>query len=157
SRYSFSSAVPFTYWSPVCLRQTDCRRGSARRRTLRINLDPELLFERERPSMVRILVADDNNQNLVLLERLLTKSGYEVALARNGAEALAIAELRPPDLIITDVLMPVMDGFELCRRWKSDDRFKNIPFVFFTATYTDPKGKRLGLSMGADLYIVKPQ
>src|SRR5262252_2377925 len=107
--------------------------------------------------MVRILVADDNNQNLVLLERLLTKSGYEVALARNGAEALAIAELRPPDLIITDVLMPVMDGFELCRRWKSDDRFKNIPFVFFTATYTDPKGKRIGLSMGADLYIVKPQ
>ena len=107
--------------------------------------------------MVRILIADDNKQNLVLLERLLTKSGYEVALARNGAEALAIAELRPPDLIITDVLMPVMDGFELCHRWKSDDRFKNIPFVFFTATYTDPKGMRLGLSMGADLYIVKPQ
>ena len=109
------------------------------------------------PAPGTILIVDDNNQNLVLLERLLTKSGYEVASGRNGSEALAIAEQLPPELIVTDILMPVMDGFELCRRWKSDDRLKGIPFVFFTATYTDPQDKRLGLSMGADLYLMKPQ
>jgi len=92
-----------------------------------------------------------------MLEVLLKAQGYEVALADQGAEALALAEKHPPDLIITDILMPVMDGFSLCRKWKADDRLKHIPFIFYTATYTDPQDERFALSLGAERFIVKPQ
>jgi CheY-like chemotaxis protein len=59
-----------------------------------------------------------------------------------------------PDVIISDILMPVMDGFSLCHEWKKDDSLKTIPFVFYTATYTDPKDEELALSLGAR--IIKP-
>jgi|WetSurMetagenome_2_1015567.scaffolds.fasta_scaffold119638_2 two-component sensor histidine kinase/CheY-like chemotaxis protein len=107
--------------------------------------------------MTRILIADDNLQNLLLLEKMLKRHGYEVVTAENGAEALEAAEKCPPDLIVTDILMPVMDGFELCRRWKSDVRLRGIPLVFYTATYTDPKDEQFALGLGAERFIVKPQ
>ncbi|OPY37079.1 MAG: response regulator PleD [Methanoregula sp. PtaU1.Bin051] len=107
--------------------------------------------------MTRILIADDNAQNLYLLESILKGYGYKAVSARNGAEALEAALKQPPDLIITDILMPVMDGFELCRRWKADDRLKEIPFVFYTATYTDPKDEEFAKNLGADRFIIKPQ
>jgi len=107
--------------------------------------------------MAMILLVDDNKQSRYMLEVLLKAQGYEVALADQGAEALALAEKHPPDLIITDILMPVMDGFSLCRKWKADDRLKHIPFIFYTATYTEPQDERFALSLGAERFIVKPQ
>jgi two-component sensor histidine kinase/FixJ family two-component response regulator len=107
--------------------------------------------------MTRILIADDNIQNLLLLEKILKRRGYEVTTAQNGAEALDLAQSGRPDLIVTDILMPVMDGFELCRRWKADVRLRDIPLVFYTSTYTDPQDERFALSLGADRFVVKPQ
>jgi PAS domain S-box-containing protein len=106
--------------------------------------------------MNKILIVDDMEQNLELLEALLTGQGYEVIMAKDGEEALEKAGDDPPDLIISDILMPVMDGFQLCRKWKSDDRLKQIPFIFYTATYTDPKDEAFALGLGADLFLVKP-
>ncbi len=106
--------------------------------------------------MTKLLIVDDNEQNLYMLQVLLEGSGYEVALARDGAEALEKARRAPPDIIITDILMPVMDGFTLCRKWKKDPALKSIPFVFYTATYADPKDEELALSLGAERFIRKP-
>jgi len=107
--------------------------------------------------MTRVLVADDNPKNIYLLEAILKGSGYEVVPAQNGAEALDRAREAPPDLIVTDILMPVMDGFELCRQWKADAVLKTIPFIFYTATYTDPKDEKFAMSLGADRFLTKPQ
>ena len=107
--------------------------------------------------MTRILIADDNPQNLYLLESILKVHPFEVISAKNGAEALDAALNNPPDLIIADILMPVMDGFELLRRWRADERLKHIPFIIYTATYTDPKDERFALNLGADRFVIKPQ
>ncbi len=107
--------------------------------------------------MTRILNVDDNAQNRYMLETLLKGYGYEVILAKNGKEALKSAKTNPPDLIISDILMPVMDGFDLCRQCKSDDRLKQIPFIFYTATYTEQKDEEFALSLGAERFVIKPK
>ncbi len=106
--------------------------------------------------MTRILIVDDKSENLYLLRALLQGHGCEVDEARHGAEALVKARQIPPQLIISDLLMPVMDGYTLLRQWKSDDRLKAIPFVVYTATYTEPKDEQLALDLGADAFIIKP-
>jgi two-component system, cell cycle sensor histidine kinase and response regulator CckA len=107
--------------------------------------------------MNRVLIVDDEEENLYLLRALLQGNGYEVASAIHGAEALQSARQHPPDLIITDILMPVMDGFTLCREWKKDTRLKSIPFVFYTATYTGDLDRKFALDLGAEQFIVKPE
>jgi two-component system cell cycle sensor histidine kinase/response regulator CckA len=106
--------------------------------------------------MTSVLIVDDNADNLYLLRVLLQGYGYAVSEAANGADALAIARRKTPDLVISDLLMPVMDGYTLLRHWKSDERLKSVPFIVFTATYTDPKDERLAMALGADAFIIKP-
>lgn len=107
--------------------------------------------------MKQILIVDDNAMNIYMLESLLKGNGMLVNTAANGRDALDRARLNPPDLIVSDILMPVMDGYTLCRFWKSDEKLKQIPFVFYTATYTEYKDELLALSLGADRFILKPQ
>jgi CheY-like chemotaxis protein len=107
--------------------------------------------------MPSILIADDNPQNLYLLESILKANRFSVVSTHNGAEALDAAQKNPPDLIIADILMPVMDGFELCRRWNADERLRQIPFMFYTATYTESRDEKFALSLGADRFVIKPQ
>ena len=105
---------------------------------------------------MRILSVDDNAENLYLIEVMARARGHEVISAHNGLEALDRLAAENFDLIVSDVLMPGMDGFQLCRTVKSDDRLKRIPFVFYTATYTAKQDEELGLALGASRFIVKP-
>lgn len=105
---------------------------------------------------MKALVADDNRENLYLLESLLKGNGFQVASARNGEEALERLRAESFDIIVSDILMPGMDGYRLCREIKADPALRDIPFVFYTATYTDPKDFEFGLSLGADRFLVKP-
>ena len=104
----------------------------------------------------KALIVDDNEQNLDLLEAVLNGCGYIVTKAHNGVEALKKAKKEIPDIIISDILMPVMDGFVLCREWVKDSRLKNVPFIFYTATYTDSRDEELALSLGAVRFLIKP-
>ncbi len=106
--------------------------------------------------MTRVLIVDDKEENLYYLRALLTGNGCAVESARHGAEALVKARQSLPDLIISDLLMPVMDGYTLLRLWKSDARLRQIPFIVYTATYTEPRDEQLALSLGADAFILKP-
>ncbi|HRR33029.1 MAG TPA: response regulator [Kiritimatiellia bacterium] len=106
--------------------------------------------------MKKALIVDDRADNLYLLRALLQGRGCEVAEARNGVEALDLARRTPPDIAITDLLMPVMDGYTLLRQWKADATLKSIPIVVYTATYTDSQDEKPALDLGADAFIIKP-
>jgi PAS domain S-box-containing protein len=105
--------------------------------------------------MHTILVVDDDDMYRRMIGKFLSKKSCQVVTAVNGAEALNAARSNSPDLILSDILMPVMDGFTLCREWHQDAELCKIPFVFFSATYTDPKDEDLGLNLGAVRFIRK--
>lgn len=106
--------------------------------------------------MKNVLVVDDLPQNVYMLEVLLTTNGYKVSKAANGLEGLELARKDPPDLIISDILMPIMDGFAFCRSCKTDEKLRQIPFVLLSATYMDEKDGKLALDIGADRFLTKP-
>ncbi|WP_449418543.1 response regulator [Phormidium nigroviride] len=102
-----------------------------------------------------ILLVDDEPTNLILLEELLQLKGYNTRSAACGAEALSIARESRPDLILLDVMMPEMDGFEVCEHLRQDDSLKTIPVIFITAL-DDDSSRLKGLEMMADDYLTKP-
>ncbi len=106
--------------------------------------------------MTRVLIVDDNAENRYMLRALLQGHGYTVDEASQGVEALAAARQNPPDMAISDLLMPVMDGYTFLHHWRADEKLKSIAFVVYTATYTEPKDERLALALGADAFIIKP-
>lgn len=103
----------------------------------------------------RILAVDDEPRNLRLIEGLLTPLGYEVLQATNGQEALDVIQKTPPDVILLDVLMPKVDGFEVARRLKSDEATKIIPIVMVTSLSATEDRVR-ALEVGADDFLSKP-
>lgn len=103
----------------------------------------------------RILVVDDILPNVKLLEAKLKNEYYEVFTATNGEEALEKANRERPDLILLDIMMPGMDGYEVCRRIKANPEIAHIPIVMVTAL-TDPEDKVRGLEVGADDFLSKP-
>ena len=102
-----------------------------------------------------ILLVDDEPTNLILLEELLQLKGYATMSAACGVEALSIARESRPDLILLDVMMPEMDGFEVCERLRQDESLKTIPVIFITAL-DDDSSRLKGLEMMADDYLTKP-
>ncbi|MCS7230008.1 MAG: ATP-binding protein [Candidatus Kryptonium sp.] len=105
---------------------------------------------------MKILIVDDVSESLELLKEVFETMGYAVLTANNGAEALKILDEERVDVIISDVLMPKMDGFVFCREVKRNEHTRNIPFIFYTANYTDPEDEKFGLGLGADAYLIKP-
>lgn len=105
---------------------------------------------------MRILVVDDRQDSRYLLEVLLTAHGHQVLTACHGAEALQRLGHEDVELIVSDILMPVMDGFQLCQTVKKDETLRRIPFLFYTATYTGSKDEDLALRIGADAFLQKP-
>lgn len=104
----------------------------------------------------RVLVVDDHPDNQYYLQALLQANGYMVDLAGHGRQALEKAGQAAPDLVVSDLLMPEMDGYALLRAWKRDPRFAPIPFIVYTATYTDPEDEALARRLGADDFVLKP-
>lgn len=103
----------------------------------------------------RILVVDDEVYILHILDFSLGAEGYEVISANNGESAVEKARAERPDLIVLDIMMPVLDGFETCRRLKRDPATRDIPVVLLTAKGREVD-RRLGFEVGAADYIVKP-
>ena len=105
---------------------------------------------------MRILSVDDDDDNLLLVARMAQSRHHEVVTAHNGVEALEQLNAGSFDLIISDILMPEMDGFRLCRLVKADARFMSVPFIFYTATYTAKEDEELAVALGASRFVVKP-
>lgn len=103
-----------------------------------------------------ILVVEDVANVLELLEVTLRFKGYEVASAHNGLEALQVVENVKPVLIITDILMPKMDGYSFVQNLRTNPATRSIPVIFLSATYVTPEDKKFALSLGATRFIEKP-
>jgi putative two-component system response regulator len=103
----------------------------------------------------KILLVDDNSENLQVLRQAVEGLGCNILVAKNGMSALAIVEKAHPDLIVLDIMMPEMDGYEVCRRLKQDEATKHIPIIFSTGL-ADAEDEAKGLALGAVDYITKP-
>ena len=102
-----------------------------------------------------ILLVDDNVANLQVLREALAGLGVRILIAKNGLLALNVVEKTRPDLILLDVMMPEMDGYEVCRRLQANDATRHVPVIFLTAL-GDPEDEAKGLALGAVDYITKP-
>lgn len=109
----------------------------------------------DQPVTGRILIADDNQQNRELLEAYLVDEGHEILMAADGRETLDVAVHRQPDLILLDIMMPKLSGYEVCQRLRQDERTRDIPVLVITAL------KEMGdiekaVAAGADDFLTKP-
>jgi diguanylate cyclase (GGDEF)-like protein/PAS domain S-box-containing protein len=104
----------------------------------------------------KVLIVDDHEENLYLLKSMLGGMGYSVGEAPNGRRALDMLKDGSWDLVVSDILMPVMDGYQLCRAIRTDTRLRDLRFVFYTATYVDQKDEEFALKLGADRFLRKP-
>ena len=105
--------------------------------------------------MKKVLIVDDEPNILMSLEFLMRKSGYNVFVARDGAEALKIIDSELPDAIVLDIMMPNVDGYEVCQYVKQSDQLKHIHVIFLSAK-SKKEDIEKGYEMGADLYLTKP-
>jgi len=105
---------------------------------------------------MHILVVDDDAPSRFLIESILTTRGHKVSTAIDGAQALESARAHPPDLVLSDILMPRMDGYRLCIEWQRDPRLAGGTFIFYSATYTEEADEQFALSLGAEAFFRKP-
>ena len=103
-----------------------------------------------------LLIAEDDRDILKLLDATLTFKGYRVITAHNGKEALEVIQIKRPAIVITDIMMPKLDGFGLVHRLRLNPETRDIPVVFITATFMTPEDKEFALDIGATRFIQKP-
>lgn len=103
----------------------------------------------------KVLIADDEPNIVTSLEYLMQKSGYEVKIARNGDEALALVESFRPDVVLLDVMMPRKSGYEVCQQIRERAQWQHIKIVMLSAKGREAEVNK-GLSLGADTYVTKP-
>ena len=103
----------------------------------------------------RILVVDDDRAHVKLMESVLGSEGYSVILCDEAPCGLEIAMKKQPDLIVLDVMMPIINGFNICRLMKSEETCKHIPIILLTSRVTE-EDRRIGQEVGADAYLLKP-
>jgi PAS domain S-box-containing protein len=105
---------------------------------------------------MRVLVVEDDELYRQIMESVLARRDHEAVLAPSGAEALDVARKVRPDVVITDVFMPGMDGFRLCMKWQRDPELAHIPLVFYSSVYTSPADEAFALRLGARAFLAKP-
>ncbi len=112
-------------------------------------------FDKDQISGMKILIVDDVLDNLSILGHFLQQSGLEISVARTGEKAFELVGQNKPDLVLLDIMMPGIDGYEVCRRLKEDDRTKDIPIIFITAL-SGTEDMMRGFNAGGVDYITKP-
>ncbi|MFH1829222.1 MAG: response regulator [Pseudomonadota bacterium] len=118
-------------------------------------LTEPLIYKREKREKPLVLVVDDEPDMQSLLTDLLDFSGFDVIAATDGVEGLSLAQQKLPDAILLDIMLPRLDGFQMCRLLKFNERYRNIPIIMVTAR-NQPKDKELATGSGADGYVTKP-
>lgn len=106
---------------------------------------------------MKTLIVDDNSDDRRILRYVLERRGCEVIEAADGEEGLTLAGSHEPALIVSDALMPRMDGFQFLRKVKIDPTLRTIPFIFYSSIYTGSRDEKLAMSLGADAFVVKPK
>jgi PAS domain S-box-containing protein len=102
-----------------------------------------------------ILIAFERESELSALDQLLSGRGHQVVRSGSGLAALEAARRDPPHAIVSDIVLPRMDGFALCRKWKQDERLRPVPFIFYTRRHDDPKYERFALELGAERFLAR--
>ncbi len=105
---------------------------------------------------MRILLVDDNEKSIIFHKELFKRKGFEIETAKNGIEGLVKAKEKTPDIVISDILMPEMDGFTFCKNWHEDELLRNVPFIFYSAVFTDKEDEEFAYALGARAFIRKP-